>query len=180
MPTRQLARIAGTVAACLVAGTAAAQELAPEGAFTINFTSFVVNGEPTIPIGPDREMGLYEGVLTASNAEGQGLLHNLTGRCMGVFEIDTSVGTFEQHGNCVYTDADGDAIWERFDFERQTLAPVQIASGSLDWRQREVRWAPRRVRDPRPPAATRQGRLRPGDRLQAGQLPDRAVSPATP
>ena len=129
MPTRQLARIAGTVAACLVAGTAAAQELAPEGAFTINFTSFVVNVEPTIPIGPDREMGLYEGVLTASNAEGQGLLHNLTGRCMGVFEIDTSVGTFEQHGNCVYTDADGDAIWERFDFERQTLAPVQIAAG---------------------------------------------------
>jgi hypothetical protein len=122
-------RITGTVAAFLVAGTAAAQELAPEGAFTINFTSLVVNGEPTIGIGPDREMGLYEGVPTASNAAGGGLLHNLTGRCMGVFEVDTAAGSFEEHGHCAYADADGDAIWERFDFERQPLAPVQIADG---------------------------------------------------
>jgi hypothetical protein len=117
------------VAACLVAEMAAAQGLAPESAFTVNFTSLVVNGEPTIGIGPDRRAGLYEGVLTASNAAGEGLLHNLTGRCLGVFEIDTGGGTFEQHGHCVYTDADGDQIWERFDFESQPLAPVQIAAG---------------------------------------------------
>jgi hypothetical protein len=48
---------------------------------------------------------------------------------MGMFEIDTSAGTFEQHGHCNYTDPDGDQIWERFDFERQPLAPVQIAAG---------------------------------------------------
>jgi hypothetical protein len=117
-----------SVATLLVAGMAAAQEVAPEGAFTINFTNVVVNDE-SIQIGPDRRTGLYEGVLTATNAEGHGLLHNLTGRCMGKFEIDASAGTFEQHGNCVYTDADGDMIWEQFDFERQPLAPVQIAAG---------------------------------------------------
>ncbi|WP_297970538.1 hypothetical protein [Amaricoccus sp.] len=121
-------RITG-IAACLVAGTAAAQGIAPEGAFTINFTSLVVNGEPTIEIGPDRRTGLYEGVLTASNAEGKGLLHNLTGHCLGKFEIDTGSGTFEQHGHCVYTDADGHRIWEQFDFEPQPLAPVQMAAG---------------------------------------------------
>lgn len=73
----------------LAASAAVAQDLAPEGAFTINFTSTVINGEPSIAIGPDREKGLYEGVLTASNAGGGGLLHQLTGHCLGTWEIDT-------------------------------------------------------------------------------------------
>jgi hypothetical protein len=123
------ARFVAAVALALVAGAGDAQDLDPEAAFTINFTSTVVNGEPTIPIGPDEAIGLYEGVLTASNAEGRGLLHNLTGRCLGMFAIDTEAATFEQHGHCVYTDADGDQVWERFDFAAQPLAPVQIASG---------------------------------------------------
>lgn len=122
-------RIAGALAIALAAGAAEGQELDSEAAFTINFTSTVVNGEPMIGIGPNREIGLYEGVLTASNAEGKGLLHNLTGHCLGMFEIDTDAATFEQHGHCVYTDADGDQVWERFDFASQPLAPVQIASG---------------------------------------------------
>ena len=112
-----------------VAGPSAAEELAPSSSFVINFTSIVVNGEPTISTGPSSETGLYEGVLTASNSAGEGLLHNLTGRCMGKFDIDTEAGVFEQHGNCVYTDADGDQIWEQFDFEPQQLSPVQIAAG---------------------------------------------------
>jgi hypothetical protein len=115
-------------AALLVAGTAVAQDVAPEGAFTVNFTSLAVIDD-SITTGPNRETGIYEGVLTASNAEGKDLLHNLTGRCMGAWEVDSAAGTFEEHGNCVYTDADGDAIWEQFDFERQPLAPVQIAAG---------------------------------------------------
>jgi hypothetical protein len=120
---------AAALAWALAVSAAGAQELATEGAFTINFTSTVINGEPTISIGPSRETGLYEGVLTASNAGGEGLLHNLTGRCLGKFELDTQAATFEEHGNCVYTDADGDQIWEQFDFETQPLAPVQIAAG---------------------------------------------------
>lgn len=117
------------VGLALAANLADAQDLAPEDAFTINFTSTVVNGEQSIGIGPDHEKGLYEGVLTASNAAGEGLLHQLTGRCLGVWEIDTKAGTFEEHGHCVYTDPDGDRIWEQFDFESQPLAPVQIAAG---------------------------------------------------
>jgi hypothetical protein len=113
----------------LVGNVAAAQDLGSEGAFTINFTSTVVNGEPSITVGPDHEKGLYEGVLTASNAAGRGLLHQLTGRCLGTWEVDKTAGTFEEHGNCVYTDSEGDQIWEQFDFESQPLAPVQIAAG---------------------------------------------------
>jgi hypothetical protein len=121
--------VVSLVVLTLVASAAGAQDLAPEGAFTINFTSTVVNGEPSIAIGPDREKGLYEGVLTASNAAGEGLLHQLTGHCLGTWQIDAKAGVFEEHGNCAYTDADGDQVWEEFDFESQPLAPVQIAAG---------------------------------------------------
>jgi hypothetical protein len=116
-------------AMALSVSAANAQDLPRTAAFTINFASMVVNGEPTIEIGPSREKGLYEGVLTASNSEGRGLLHNLTGHCLGTFEIDTDAGTFEEDGHCAYTDMDGDQVWEQFDFESQPLAPVQIAEG---------------------------------------------------
>jgi hypothetical protein len=123
------AAIVGLVTVTLAASAGQAQDLSQEGAFTINFTSTVINGEPSVPIGPDQERGLYEGVLTASNAAGEGLLHNLTGRCIGTWEIDAKAGTFEEHGNCAYTDASGDQIWEQFDFDVQPLAPVQLAAG---------------------------------------------------
>jgi hypothetical protein len=113
----------------LAVSAAEAQDLASEAAFTINFTSTVINGEPMIKIGPSREAGIYEGVLTASNGAGKGLLHNLTGHCLGGFELDTEAGTFEEHGHCAYTDADGDQVWEQFDFASQPLASVQMASG---------------------------------------------------
>ena len=64
---------AGVLAWALVASPAAAQELATEAAFTINFTSLVVNGEPTIEIGPNRRTGLYEGVLTTKQRLGPAL-----------------------------------------------------------------------------------------------------------
>ena len=44
--------VVSLVVLTLVASAAGAQDLAPEGAFTINFTSTVVNGEPSIAIGP--------------------------------------------------------------------------------------------------------------------------------
>ena len=112
-----------------VAAGAGAQDLPPEGTFTVNFTA--VDTAPGLPvnIGPDRAFGTYEAVMTASNAEGGGLLHNLTGRCTGWYVVDASAGSYEQHGHCNYADPDGDEIWERFDFDEQPLAPVRIASG---------------------------------------------------
>ena len=67
--------------------------------------------------------------MTASNAAGSGLLHNLTGRCTGWYVVDVGAATYEQHGHCNYADSDGDEVWERFDFDEQPLAPVRIASG---------------------------------------------------
>ena len=99
-----------------VAAGAGAQDLPPEGTFTVNFTA--VDTAPGLPvnIGPDRAFGTYEAVMTASNAEGGGLLRNLTGRCTGWYVVDASAGSYEQHGHCNYADPDGDEIWERFDF----------------------------------------------------------------
>ncbi|HRO13073.1 hypothetical protein [Amaricoccus sp.] len=113
----------------LTAGAATAQELAPEGSFVINFTAVGVDPEPAIEIGPDRSMGIYEGLMTASNSDGHGLLHNLTGRCLGWFTVDIAAASFERHGRCAYTDTDGDTIWEEFTFAPQALAPVRIALG---------------------------------------------------
>jgi hypothetical protein len=74
-------------------------------------------------------MGIYEGLMTASNADGGGLFHNLTGRCLGWFTVDVAAASFERHGRCAYTDPDGDTIWEEFVFAPQPLAPVRIALG---------------------------------------------------
>ena len=126
---REHAQISLAIVALALTGAAAAQDLPPEGDFTINFTAIGVNPAPTFSIGPEREWGVFDAVMTATNAEGSGLLHNLTGRCASWFVIDTGPGTFEQHGHCNYTDADGDAIWEKFDFDPQPLGPVRIAAG---------------------------------------------------
>ena len=157
----------------LAPGVGDAQDLAAEGAFTINFTSTVINGEPSISIGPDHKKGLYEGVLTASNAAGTGLLHQLTGRCVGIWEIDTKAGTFEQHGNCVYTNPEGDEILGAGRVPVPAALPGPDRRRQVDRRQRQVRRYPRRVRDPRPPSAAGASRLRPGHRVETGQLQDR-------
>ena len=116
------------LASALAATPAGAQDLPAEGPFTINFTSTQFEPPAPIGIGPEREFGVFESHVLATNAEGRGLLHNLTGRCTGWFSIDRGAGTFEQHGHCQYIDPEGDLVWERFDFESQPLAPVRIAS----------------------------------------------------
>jgi hypothetical protein len=114
----------------MLTGLRAAQEkLQDEGSFTVNFTSINLNPEKPVAIGKDRDMGVYVSILTATNAAGKGLLHNLTGRCLGWFIVDRTVGSYEQHGQCNYADADGDVVYERFDFEPQTLGPIRIATG---------------------------------------------------
>jgi hypothetical protein len=114
----------------MLTGLRAAQEpLQDEGSFTVNFTSIHMNPQKPVAIGKDRDMGVYVSILTTTNAAGKGLLHNLTGRCLGWFIVDRAAGSFEQHGQCNYADAEGDAVYERFDFEPQQLGPVRIATG---------------------------------------------------
>ena len=48
------------------------------------------------------------------NASGSGFGHQMTGRCSTFQRLDAGV-VVETHGNCVYTDRDGDMLFEEFD-----------------------------------------------------------------
>jgi len=126
------ARAAVVLAACAVAmsSSVAQQDRSQaEGAFTVNFTAINTSPQRPVAISKDRDMGVYTSVLTTTNAAGKGPLHNLTGRCLGWFVIDRAAGSHEQRGQCNFADADGDIVYERFDFEPQALGEVRIGTG---------------------------------------------------
>jgi hypothetical protein len=116
-------------ALALGAGETAAQGLSTEGPFSVNFTATGIDPQPPIQVGLDRDFGVYESLMLAVNADGEGLLHNMTGRCTGWYALDRTTARYEQHGHCNYVDADGDMIWEQFEFEPQQLSPVRMGNG---------------------------------------------------
>jgi hypothetical protein len=118
-----------TLGAVGCGGAAAEQQVESEGKFTVNFTSIHLNPQKPVAISKDRDMGVYVATLTTANAAGKGLLHNLTGRCLGWFIVDKGANSYEQHGQCNFTDADGDLVYERYHFEPQPLGSVRIATG---------------------------------------------------
>ncbi len=82
-----------------------------------------------MPIGPGRYAGLTDATLTAMNAENAAFLDSQTGRCLGSWVVDETARTFEQHVHCTYTDADGDQIFERADFDSQPLDAPHVGTG---------------------------------------------------
>jgi hypothetical protein len=129
---RPLSQTALAVVACGMLtcfGTAAEEQLQNEGNFTVNFTSIHLNPQKPVAISKDRDMGVYVSILTTTNAAGKGLLHNITGRCLGWFIVDRVASSYEQQGHCNFADAEGDVVYERFHFEPQKLGPVRIATG---------------------------------------------------
>lgn len=115
--------------AALDGGSASAQFASGEGPFIVNFTTLGLNPSEPVAIADDSELGLSSSILTATNAEGEGLLHNLTGRCLGWYVLDKGEKAYEYHGHCNYTDSDGDVVYEKADFDRQALSPVYIGTG---------------------------------------------------
>lgn len=106
-----------------------AQSVAGEGSFAANFVGYAdAEGEP-LQIGPDSFVGITNSTLTAMNADNADFLHNQTGRCVGNWTVDNVSQTFEQHVHCTYTDADGDQIYERADFEEQPLDAPRVGTG---------------------------------------------------
>ena len=127
--TRFATVLALVVGVALVAKTASAQEIPREGPFTVNFTSIGIDPIPPVAIADDREMGIASSVMTTTNASGRGLLHNLTGRCLGWYMVDKTSASYEYHGHCNYTDGNGDIIFEKADFDFQPLATVRVGTG---------------------------------------------------
>jgi hypothetical protein len=105
------------------------QPASGEGPFIVNFTTLGINQTEPVAIADSSELGLSSSILTATNAKGEGLLHNLTGRCLGWYILDRDEKAYEYHGHCNYTDGDGDVVYEKADFDRQALGPVYIGTG---------------------------------------------------
>ncbi|TQV78453.1 hypothetical protein [Denitrobaculum tricleocarpae] len=106
-----------------------ADDVSGEGPFTVNFTSIAISPTPPVSLSDDRHMGIAENFMTATNASGKGLLHNLTGRCIGWFVVYKSTASYEFHGHCNYIDADGDTVFEKADFDVQPLDSVRVGTG---------------------------------------------------
>ncbi|MBU3031837.1 hypothetical protein [Paracoccus marinaquae] len=117
------------VALCLSAFGAQAQSVAGEGPFTANFVGLAEADIPPLQIGPGRFAGLSNSVMTAMGVENAAFLHNQTGRCLGDWFVDEVAATYEQHVHCTYTDADGDQIFERADFDTQPLDGPRVGTG---------------------------------------------------
>ncbi|GJD57191.1 hypothetical protein [Methylobacterium dankookense] len=111
--------------------TGLAAELPLQGEYRITYTG--VNPAPMKPvmIGPQRTVATSLSIMTAVNAGGSGLLHNMTGRCNGMATIDNQAKTLENHGFCDYVDADGDHVFEKWDYPVQPLAAT--GQGTGEW-----------------------------------------------
>ena len=87
-----------------------------QGEFSLTYT--FVNPQPfeTIP-GADGKSGLVAtNIAWLMNDEGAGFGHRMTGRCVAFQRLEGTT-VVESRGNCVYTDADGDQLFEEFNRE---------------------------------------------------------------
>ena len=84
-----------------------------------------------MPIGENRMLVMGHSTMTAVNTSGSGFLNNLAGRCIGMATLDNNAKTIESHGQCVYADAGGNQIFEKYDY------PVQAQGldlrGTAQW-----------------------------------------------
>ena len=112
-----------------VLAPAASAQIAGEGAFAANFVGIAEPGVDPIQTSDTEEFGTFSSLMTAMNAAGAGLLHNVTGRCMGWWLSDGDQGTFDEHVHCIYVDEDGDQIFERAEFEDQPHERPAVGTG---------------------------------------------------
>jgi hypothetical protein len=110
---------------CLCAPTAFADELPRSGEYTVIYTGINTSPVKPMPIGVNRALVPSHATMTAVNTAGSGFLHNLAGRCVGLATLDNNAKTVESHGHCVYADAAGDQIFEKYDY------PVQAQGANL-------------------------------------------------
>lgn len=91
-------------------------EFAREGDFTLTY--YFANVTPAnitpVPGGDNRTAVVNVNVAWLVNSAGSGFGHLMTGHCMNQQRSEGGV-VVESHGNCVYTDREGDQLFERTD-----------------------------------------------------------------
>lgn len=113
----------------LGSATAGAEDMPRQGDFRITYTSTAVAAPKPVTIGENRMASATINMMTAVNESGGKLLHNMAGRCTSAPVIDNGAKTLENHGYCDYVDADGDHVFEKWDYPLQPLAAVNEGTG---------------------------------------------------
>lgn len=85
-----------------------------------------------LEIGEAETLFSLDQILVAS---GEGIFNNLTGRCLGLEEVENATGASVFNGFCTYVDADGDKIFTEISIERASLTdeasgPAKITGGT--------------------------------------------------
>ena len=109
--------------------TARAEDMPRQGDFRITYTSTSISAQKPVVIGENRTASASINMMTAVNESGGRLLHNMAGRCTSAPLIDNTAKTLENHGYCDYVDADGDHVFEKWDYPVQPLGAVNEGTG---------------------------------------------------
>lgn len=120
LPSMRRAGIVAVTAlplAFMLAGAVSAQTpMARSGEFSLTYT--FVNPEvalPNIPRGVDADIYYREWMGWMTNNDPNGtFMDGMSGRCIATFRREGTT-VVEIHGNCVFTDAQGDQVWEQYD-----------------------------------------------------------------
>ncbi len=108
---------------------ARAEDMPRQGDFRITFTSTTPSAPKPVMIGGNRMASATINMMTAVNESGGKLLHNMAGRCTSAPLIDNGAKTVENHGYCDYVDADGDHVFETWDYPLQPLGVANEGTG---------------------------------------------------
>jgi hypothetical protein len=109
---------------------ALADDMPRSGEYKVLFTGINSSPMKPLPMGPNRTVTVSQSTMSALNVTGGGFLHNMAGRCAGMATMDNEAKTFENHGYCVYADAGGDQIFEKFDYPTQPQSATPRGTGS--------------------------------------------------
>lgn len=100
-----------TVVTCLGFSVSVnANDMPKEFDFTVTFTW--ASTDHTLELGEKNKGTTWQGKFAASNDAGDVFMHNMFGECIGLNLNIASNG--ENRGACVYTDMDGDKLYETF------------------------------------------------------------------
>lgn len=116
-------------AALLCATAALAEDMPRQGEFRITYTSTTPVAPKPVMIGNNRTASATINMMTAVNESNGKLLHNIAGRCTSAPTVDNDAKTFENHGYCDYVDADGDHVFEKWDYPVQPMAAATEGTG---------------------------------------------------
>ncbi len=124
----QLATVVALLFEAAAANTSAiAEDLPQTGQFKIIYSATSVPAAKPVALNDTKDVVAITPFMMAFNVSETGLLHRAPGRCAIILTIDKAAKMIEGHGNCTYTDKDGDTVYESF----ASASPQPMGGGVL-------------------------------------------------